>query len=100
MTATDPTQFHARQPSAFDHAFAVLEAVAQHGPGLTARELTALLPLSRATIFRIVKHLVAEEYLVRTTDLRGFALGTRVLALADPSLLGHERRPDASRPGP
>lgn len=99
MTATEGVRFQAREPSAFDHAFAVLEAVAGHGPGITARELTATLPFSRATVFRIVKHLVAEEYLVRTTDLRGFALGARVLALSDPSLLGREREADTVRPG-
>ncbi len=37
--------------------------------------------MSRATIYRILKHLVAQEYLVRTPDLRGFALGARVRAL-------------------
>jgi DNA-binding IclR family transcriptional regulator len=95
VTAPRAKEFLARQPSAFDHAFAVLEAVALNGPGTTTRELTRILPFSRASVFRIVKHLVAEEYLVRTSDLRGFALGTRVLALTDPSLL---TRDDIRRP--
>jgi DNA-binding IclR family transcriptional regulator len=82
--ATDAGEgFLARQPAAVDRAFAVLEAVARLGPGVTTRELVDALPMSRATIYRILKHLVAEEYLVRTPDLRGFALGARVRALAN-----------------
>lgn len=82
MTAGDPDGgFLARQPAAVDSAFAVLEAVAELGPGVTTRELVDVLPMSRATIYRILKHLVAQEYLVRTPDLRGFALGARVRAL-------------------
>lgn len=69
------------QGTAFDNTFAVIELVAKLGPGTTARDLTARLPLDRATVFRIVKHLVAEEYLVRTPDLSGLALGRRVLSL-------------------
>jgi DNA-binding IclR family transcriptional regulator len=75
-------EFLARQPAAVDSAFAVLEAVARMGPGVTARELTEALPMSRATVYRIVKHLVANEYLVRTPDLRGFVIGERVRALS------------------
>lgn len=75
-------EFLARQPAAVDSAFAVLEAVARMGPGVTARELTEALPLSRASVYRIVKHLVANEYLVRTPDLRGFVIGERVRALS------------------
>lgn len=84
----------AKQPAAFDHAFTVLEAVALRGPGTTTRELTEMLPFSRATVFRMVKHLVVHEYLVRTADLSGFALGARVLALADPPRLPQD---DGSR---
>lgn len=73
--------FVAREPGAVDSAFAVLEAVAQLGPGVTTRELLRDLPMSRATVYRILKHLVAQEYLVRTPDLSGFVLGARVLAL-------------------
>lgn len=87
MRRSDSEEFLAKQPAAFDHAFTVLEAVAALGPGTTTRELTEMLPFSRATVFRIVKHLVAHEYLVRTVDLSGFALGARVLALADPPRL-------------
>lgn len=74
--------YRARQPGAVDSAFAVLEAVAALGPGTTSRELVDALPMSKATVYRIVKHLVESEYLVRTPDLAGFMLGRRVVALA------------------
>jgi DNA-binding IclR family transcriptional regulator len=83
VTPTDGG-FLARQPSALDNGFAVLEAVAQHGAGVTARTLVETVPLSKATVYRILKHLVEQEYLVRTPDLTGFALGRRVLDLAGP----------------
>lgn len=79
--------FMARQPTAVDHAFSVLQAVAELGPGVTARTLVDRLPFSRATIYRMLKHLVAEEYLVRTADLSGFALGARVRALGHAAVL-------------
>lgn len=73
--------FLARQPGAVDSAFAVFEAVDRIGPGVTARQLTEALPMSQATVYRIIKHLVANEYLVRTPDLRGFVIGERVRLL-------------------
>jgi DNA-binding IclR family transcriptional regulator len=79
---SEPHEFLARQPAAVDSAFAVLEAVARLGPGVTARELTEALPMSRASVYRIIKHLVGNEYLVRTPDLRGFVIGERVRALS------------------
>jgi DNA-binding IclR family transcriptional regulator len=84
--AADSHDFIARQPAAVDSAFAVLEAVARLGPGVTARELTEALPMSRASVYRIIKHLVGSEYLVRTPDLRGFVIGERVQALSRPSV--------------
>ena len=77
----DTRSFLARQPGAVDSAFAVLEAVDRIGPGVTARQLTEALPMSQATVYRIIKHLVANEYLVRTPDLRGFVIGERVRIL-------------------
>lgn len=74
--------FTARQPTAVNHAFAVLEAVAALGPGVTAGRLVEALPMSRATVYRILKHLLAHEYLVRDPDLTGFLLGERVRRLA------------------
>jgi DNA-binding IclR family transcriptional regulator len=95
MPTPDSYDFLARSPGAVDNAFAVLEAVARMGPGVTARELTNALPMSQASVYRIIKHLVASEYLVRTPDLRGFVIGERVRALArsaaiDPLLAAHE----------
>jgi DNA-binding IclR family transcriptional regulator len=91
----DSYDFLARQPGAVDSAFSVLEAVARMGPGVTARELTHALPMSQASVYRIIKHLVASEYLVRTPDLRGFVIGERVRALAraaaiEPLLASHD----------
>lgn len=77
----EPHGYFARQPGAVDSAFAVLETVAQLGAGVTARQLVDALPLSRATVYRILKHLVAHEYLVLTPDLHGFALGARLRVL-------------------
>lgn len=71
-----------RQPAAIRSALTVLEQVARAGPGVTARELSAALGLSPATTYRLVNLLVAEEYLVRLPDLRGFALGRKVVELA------------------
>lgn len=81
---SEPDGFLARQPAAVDSAFSVLEAVAELGPGVTGRDLVAALPMSKATVYRILKHLVEQEYLVRTPDLTGFMLGRRVLDLARP----------------
>ena len=98
MGSTDNDGFLARQPSAVDSAFAVLEAVAAHGPGVSTRELVDALPLSRATVYRILKHLVAQEYLVRTPDLRGFALGARVRALGRAAAASEPDREGTSTP--
>ncbi|QAY63740.1 hypothetical protein ET495_11335 [Xylanimonas allomyrinae] len=71
-----------RQPRAVRHALQVLACVAAAGAGVTAQEISAALGLSRATTYRLVQILVEDEYLVRLPDLRGFALGHRVAALA------------------
>jgi len=71
-----------RQPAAIRSALTVLEQVARAGPGVTARELSTALGMSPATTYRLVNLLVAEEYLVRLPDLRGFALGRKVVELA------------------
>jgi DNA-binding IclR family transcriptional regulator len=57
------------------NALAVLAEVVSAGPGVTAREISTALRLPRATTYRLLNLLVAEEYLVRLPDLRGFALG-------------------------
>ena len=70
--------FDGRQPGAVSSALAVLQAVAASPPGITAREIHRQVGIPRATVYRILAHLVAEEYLVRSPDLRGFALGQRM----------------------
>lgn len=72
----------ARQPRAIHSALTVLEAVAGIGAGATARELSDALGLPRATTYRLLNLLVQDEYLVRTPDLSGFALGAKVVHLA------------------
>jgi DNA-binding IclR family transcriptional regulator len=71
-----------RQPGAIAHALDALEAVAQLGPGATAKQVSQLLALSPATTYRLLNLLVAEEYIVRLPDLSGFALGRRALEFA------------------
>jgi DNA-binding IclR family transcriptional regulator len=72
----------ARQPSAVQSALTVLEAVAEHGPGVTAKQIMESLALARATTYRLLNLLVQDGYLVRTPDLGGFALGSKVVQLA------------------
>lgn len=63
-------------------ALSVLEAVAHLGAGVTAQRLSVELGLPRATTYRLLNLLVEDEYLVRTPDLSGFALGAKVAQLA------------------
>jgi DNA-binding IclR family transcriptional regulator len=72
----------ARQPKAIHSALAVLEEVARCGAGVTAQEVSAGLDMPRATTYRLLNLLVQDEYLVRMPDLRGFALGRKVVELA------------------
>lgn len=72
----------ARQPRAIHSALTVLESVAALGAGVTAREISDALQLPRATTYRLLNLLVEDEYLVRTPDLAGFALGAKVAQLA------------------
>lgn len=73
--------FLGRQPGAVDSAFAILEAVARLGPGVTTRTLIDTLQMPRATTYRLVRHLVQQGYLVRRPGLTDLALGPRVRAL-------------------
>lgn len=83
-----------RQPKAVRNALAVLEEVVAAGPGVTAKEISAALRLPPATTYRLLNLLVAEGYLVRLPDLRGFALGRRAQRLAVPVVT---RPPAAAR---
>lgn len=80
--APGPGTLSGRQPQAVRSALAVLEAVAAAGVGLSAKEISAELRIPPATAYRLLNLLVAEEYLVRLPDLRGFALGRRAGNLA------------------
>lgn len=71
------------QPRALATALELLEAVARAGPGVTAAELSAATGVPRATAYRVLNLLVAEELVVRLPGLSGFALGRRVAGLVD-----------------
>lgn len=75
------------KPMAVHDSLRILEEVARCGPGVTAKEITTNLSLPRATAYRLLNLLVQEEYLVRLSDLRGFALGVRVRHLVAPRLV-------------
>ncbi|MEP9394973.1 MULTISPECIES: helix-turn-helix domain-containing protein [Gordonia] len=60
------------------NALQILEEVATIGPGVSAAELSRHLGLSKSAIYRLVNLLAQEEYLVRTPDLGGFALGAKI----------------------
>lgn len=59
----------------------ILEIVARFGTGTTAKEVTDALRMPPATAYRILNALIGDEYLVRTSDLRGFALGHAISGL-------------------
>jgi DNA-binding IclR family transcriptional regulator len=69
------------RPSAASSPLKVLEVVAQYGTGTTAKEITDALQIPQATAYRVLNSLVADEYLARTSDLRGFALGHAISGL-------------------
>jgi DNA-binding IclR family transcriptional regulator len=82
MSPSEGGSIGGRQPQAVRSALAVLEAVAAAGVGVTAKEISTELRIPPATTYRLLNLLVAEEYLVRLPDLRGFALGRRAANLA------------------
>ncbi|AFA75604.1 putative transcriptional regulator, IclR family [Gordonia polyisoprenivorans VH2] len=59
-------------------ALQIIEAVADLGLGTTGSEIARHLGFPQASTYRLLNGLVADEYLVRTADLRGFALGARL----------------------
>jgi DNA-binding IclR family transcriptional regulator len=83
----DPTRHH---PSTVSSSLDILEVVAAQGLGVTAKEIAGALHMPAATAYRLLNALVGEEYLVRTSDLRGFGLGSRldgfVTAASTPTL--------------
>lgn len=70
-----------RGPSTVSNSFRILEVVARFGTGTTAKEITEALQIPPATAYRMLNSLVGEEYLARTSDLRGFALGHAISGL-------------------
>lgn len=70
-----------RGPSTASNSLRILEIVARFGTGTTAKEVTDALQMPQATAYRILNSLVADEYLVRTSNLRGFALGHAISGL-------------------
>lgn len=71
------------EPRAAQKALVLLEAVAQLGPGVTAREISVLTGIPPTTAYRLLNVLVGDGFLVRVADLSGFALGRRTRELAD-----------------
>lgn len=69
------------KPSSTLNSLKVLETVARFGTGTTAKEITDALQMPQATAYRVLNSLVADEYLARTSDLRGFALGHAISGL-------------------
>jgi DNA-binding IclR family transcriptional regulator len=82
MSPEQDRPFRGRQPQAVNHALEILGAIAAAGPGVTATEIGTRLGLPRATTYRLLKHLIQEEYVVRSPDLTGYCLGARVVSLA------------------
>lgn len=83
MPGPEPTGgLRARQPEAVRHAAAVLEEVARSGPGVTGTRVARNVGLPKATTYRLLTLLVELEYLERTPDRHGFALGPKVPWLA------------------
>ncbi|MEU6259556.1 helix-turn-helix domain-containing protein [Streptomyces sp. NPDC047043] len=87
-----------RKPQAIRSALGLLRAVAEAGPGVTARELSRATGLSTATTYRLLTLLEGDGYLVRLPDLRGFALGAKFRELAE--LAAPEARLPAADPRP
>ncbi|NAZ75625.1 helix-turn-helix domain-containing protein, partial [Kineococcus sp. T13] len=64
-------------------AVQLLEALARAGAGVSAADLAARTGIPRASAYRLLNLLVAEELVVRLPDLSGFALGARFGDLVD-----------------
>lgn len=84
MMRREPT---GHEPRAMQRGLLMLEAVAEIGPGATAKQIAERTGIPRATAYKLLNILVADGYLVRIADLTGFALGIRTRQLAG--------RPDA-----
>jgi DNA-binding IclR family transcriptional regulator len=67
--------------SSIVRALRVVEAVAAAGDGVTAKAIARRLGSPLPTVYRALGILVAEGYLVRLHDVRGYGLGYRVAEL-------------------
>lgn len=85
-----------RRANSVSNSIAIIEVVAECGVGVTAKEIADRLGMASATAYRLINALVADEYLVRTADLRGFGLGVRLRGLAEamnaPAVTGAARQ--------
>lgn len=79
MRGREPT---GHEPRAMQRGLLLLEAVAEIGPGATAKQIADRTGIPRATAYKLLNILVADGYLVRIADLTGFALGIRTRQLA------------------
>lgn len=68
---------------AVGRALHIIETVADLGIGATGQEIAERLGLPPASTYRLLNNLVGDEYLVRTADLRGFALGARLAPMVE-----------------
>ncbi|ABM10774.1 IclR family transcriptional regulator [Paenarthrobacter aurescens] len=69
------------QSSATVNSLRILETIARFGPSTTAKDIVDALSMPPATAYRLLNALVGDEYLVRSPDLRGFALGHSISGL-------------------
>jgi DNA-binding IclR family transcriptional regulator len=77
-------------------ALRVVEAVAAAGDGVTAKVIARRLGIPLPSVYRAIGTLVAEGYLVRLHEVRGYGLGYRVAQLHR-SLTDQVRPPAAVR---
>lgn len=62
-------------------AFALLDVVASHHRGMSAKEIAAELQMPLPTVYRLLKTLVASEHLIHLKDESRFVLGYKLHAL-------------------
>lgn len=62
-------------------AFALLDVVAGHSRGMTAKEIAAALEMPLPTVYRMLKTLVTSEHLVHLKDESRYGLGYKLHAL-------------------
>lgn len=62
-------------------AFALLDVVASHHRGMTAKDIAAELAMPLPTVYRLLKTLVASEHLVHLKDESRYGLGYKLHAL-------------------